>query len=46
MMYEEYKGYKEIHLFPGAEHVECLNTDPERYYKMTADFIEKALGER
>lgn len=44
MMYEEYKGYKELHLFEGAGHVESLNSDPEGYYKMTADFIEKVLG--
>ncbi len=45
MMYEAYRGYKELHLFKGAEHVESLNSDPESYYRMTADFIEKVLGE-
>ncbi len=44
MMFEEYKGYKELHLFEGAEHVESLNADPEGYYEMTADFIERVLG--
>lgn len=44
MMYEAYRGYKELHLFEGAEHVESLNSDPEKYYQMTADFIERVLG--
>ncbi len=45
MMYEAYRGYKELHLFEGAEHVESLNSDPEKYYQMTADFIERVLGQ-
>lgn len=40
-MYEVNKGYKELHLFEGVDHAECIAADPERYYKMLQGFISK-----
>ena len=35
------KGYAELHLFPGADHAQCLQSDPERYFRMLSDFLAK-----
>lgn len=40
-MYEVNKGYKELHLFEGVDHAECVVEDTERYFKMMKDFVEK-----
>lgn len=39
-MYEANKGYKELHLFPGAEHAEAYRSDPERYREILKEFLE------
>lgn len=44
-MYEANKGYKELHLYEGAGHAECIVVDPERYLKMLEDFTEKVYAE-
>lgn len=43
-MYEVNKGYKELHLFEGVDHAECIVNDPERYLKMMQAFVEKVYG--
>lgn len=40
-MYEENKGYKELHLYEGAEHAESVIKDTIRYQKMMEDFVKK-----
>ncbi len=42
-MYEANKGYKELHLFEGADHAECVVVDTERYLKMLKNFTEKVM---
>lgn len=44
-MYETNKGYKELHLFEGVDHAECISTDWERYFKMMKTFVEKVYRE-
>lgn len=44
-MYEANKGYKELHLFEGAEHADCVVADTERYFKMMQMFIAKVYEE-
>lgn len=44
-MYEANKGYKELHLYEGAEHAECIVVDSERYIKMLKDFVDKVYAE-
>lgn len=44
-MYEANKGYKELHLFEGVDHAECVVKDTERYMQMLKDFIQKVYGE-
>lgn len=44
-MYEANKGYKELHLFEGVDHAECVIKDTERYMQMLKDFIQKVYGE-
>ena len=39
-MYEANKGYKELHLYEGVDHAECIVNDPERYLKMMKSFVE------
>ena len=39
-MYEANKGYKELHLFAGVDHAECVKQDPERYFEMMKQFVE------
>lgn len=43
-MYEVNKGYKELHLFEGADHAECVIVDTDRYQKMMQDFIKKVYA--
>lgn len=40
-MYEANKGYKELHLYEGAEHAECIVKDTDKYYKMLEGFVKK-----
>ncbi len=40
-MYEVNKGYKELHLFEGAEHAECVVVDVVRYQTMLEAFVAK-----
>ncbi|MBQ8813743.1 MAG: alpha/beta hydrolase [Lachnospiraceae bacterium] len=40
-MHKVTKAYTELHLFPGADHAQCLQTDPERYFRMVSDFLTK-----
>lgn len=44
-MYEANKGYKELHLFEGADHAECVVKDTIRYQKMMEDFVQKVYTE-
>ncbi len=38
-MYKTTWGYSEIHLFPGADHAECLLSDEKRYRQVVRDFL-------
>lgn len=40
-MYEVNKGYKELHLFEGVDHAECVVADTERYFKMMQAFVDR-----
>ena len=40
-MHEAYNGYSEYHEYPGAIHALSIDSDPERYYKMVEDFLQK-----
>lgn len=40
-MYAATKGMKEFHLFEGATHVKCLDTDTNRYQEMLINFLNK-----
>lgn len=40
-MYEANKGYKELHLYNGVDHAECIVSDPRRYLAMLEEFVEK-----
>ena len=44
-MYEANKGYKELHLFEGADHAECVVLDTKRYQKMMEDFVTKVYAQ-
>lgn len=35
------KGYSELHLFEGADHAQCMASDPERYFRMLSNFLRK-----
>lgn len=41
IIYEADRGYKELHLFPGAEHARSISSDPERYEAAVKGFLEK-----
>lgn len=43
-MYETTKGYKEIHIFEGADHAVCIEEDLVRYEKILKSFTEKVYG--
>ena len=38
-MYDANKGYKEIHLFDGVDHADCIIADTERYFTMMKEFV-------
>ena len=40
-MYEANKGYKELHLYDGVDHAECIVSNPERYLAMLEAFVKK-----
>ena len=40
-MYEATQGYKEIHIFEGAGHAQCIDVDVERYERILREFMEK-----
>lgn len=40
-MYEANKGYKELHLYEGVDHAECIVNAPVRYFEMMKAFVEK-----
>lgn len=40
-MYEVNKGYKELHIYEGAEHAGCIIVDTARYQKMLETFVNK-----
>jgi len=44
-MYEATKGYKELHLFEGADHAECVIADRERYMQMLKLFLNQVYKE-
>ena len=43
-MYDAAKGYREIHLIPGAEHALSAIVAPEQYLKYISGFLEKVLN--
>lgn len=43
-MYEANKGYKELHLFEGVDHAECIVNDSKRYLEMMKNFVEKVYA--
>lgn len=43
-MYEANKGYKEMHLFEGVDHAECVRDDTNRYFDMMKNFVEKVYS--
>lgn len=43
-MYEVNKGYKELHLFEGVDHAECVANDANRYLEMMKKFVEKVYA--
>ena len=45
MMYEATKGYRELHLFPGAEHALSINTDEARYEQVVREFLAHVYPE-
>ena len=40
-MYEATQGYKEIHIFEGAGHAQCIDVDVERFEKVLREFVRK-----
>ena len=40
-MYDVNKGYKELHLFEGVDHADCIIADTDRYFTMMKNFVEK-----
>lgn len=45
-MYEVNKGYKELHLYEGADHAECVEVDTKRYQVMLESFIKAVYDNR
>lgn len=43
-MYEMNKGYKELHLFEGVDHADCVVDDTERYMQILKAFIGKVYA--
>lgn len=44
-MYEVNKGYKEIHLFEGVDHAECVVKDTVRYFDIMEAFTDRVYHE-
>ena len=44
-LYRANKGYKELHLFPGAEHTRSIDTDEEAYLKILERFLARCQQE-
>lgn len=44
-MYETTKGYKELHIFEGAGHAQCIALDFERYERIVKEFVRKVYEE-
>lgn len=40
-IYQAFSGYKEKHIFPGAEHAESLLSDREKYKQILETFVHK-----
>ena len=38
-MHEVTGAYSELHLFPDADHAQCLKSDPAKYFQMLSDFL-------
>lgn len=45
-MYEANKGYKELHLFEGVDHADCVVKDTTRYFDMMKAFIDKVYASK
>ena len=43
-MYEANKGYKELHLFEGVDHANCIVDDTKRYFEMMQNFVQKVYA--
>lgn len=43
-MYRAAAGYKELHLYPGAEHARSIASDEKRYVETVGKFLEKVGG--
>ena len=41
-MHEINKGYSELHLFPGADHAQSIDSDVNRYEEVLRAFVEKS----
>ncbi len=41
LMYDEDRGYKELHLFEGAQHAMSFRSDPDKYFEVVKNFLEK-----
>lgn len=44
-MYEATKGYRELHLFPEAEHAQSIDSNEALYTQIVRDFLEK-IGQK
>ena len=40
-MEKQTEGYSEIHLFPGADHAQSIDSDPNRYKEIVEKFLKK-----
>ncbi len=41
LMYDEDRGYKELHLFEGAKHAMSFQSNPDKYFEVVKNFLEK-----
>ncbi|NLY81245.1 MAG: alpha/beta hydrolase [Clostridiales bacterium] len=44
MMYKENPGYKELHMFEGAQHAQSYSSDQVKYTKIIDEFLNKVEG--
>lgn len=44
-MYEANKGYKELHIYEGADHADCIVVDTARYLQMLENFMMQVYKE-